>query len=274
MSNKSEKLNRAKENRNDEFYTFYKDIEKEVEKYKNKLKGKVIYCNCDNPSFSNFYKYLKDNFKRFELKLLISTYLNGEKTIYNGENEKKQLLKENGGFESEECVNILKQSDIVITNPPFSIINQFLDILINNNKDFLIIAPLTCISNAPIIQKIKEKKINIDTEYIKKFYTPENDIRDVKCIWFTSFRGKKTPLLIWKKTKYEEYDKLDNEDAINVKRIAEIPTDYTGKIAVPQTIMLYNYEKLFDIVDWHPTKKLKCNGKYVFQRIIIQKKKE
>lgn len=126
---KNVNLHKARKTKNDEFYTFYEDIQKEIENYKDYLENKIVYCNCDNPKYSQFWKYFKDNFKELKIKKLISTYLSDNvayKTVYNGATIEKTKLIGNGSFNSEECLTILKEVDVVITNPPFSIFSEYL----------------------------------------------------------------------------------------------------------------------------------------------------
>ena len=148
-------LRRAQKAKNDEFYTLYEDIEKELEYYTTSLAGKVIYCPCDNPAYSNFYKFFKDNFHKFQLKELIATFYSPDfnpldsftdplskaptKTIFDGTKERTYPLHSNGDFQSEDCQEILKQADIIVTNPPFSLFNEFMELLIAHNKKFLIL---------------------------------------------------------------------------------------------------------------------------------------
>ena len=134
-------LNKARFNKKDEFYNLYSDIESELKNYSNHFADKIIYCNCDNPEFSNFWKYFYDNFHKLGLKLLIATYYSENdvyKTEYNGVDAIKIKLAENGDFRSDECIDILKQADIIVTNPPFSLFRKFLDVLISHNKKFII----------------------------------------------------------------------------------------------------------------------------------------
>ena len=153
MSLKNKHLTRAKENVNDEFYTRYEDIEKELKNYLNCFKNKVVYCNCDDYRVSNFVKYFVDNFKLLGLKKLVATCyidqqidllscITPEPALYfefDGVNKVSKPLNSDGDFRSEECLNILKQCDIVVTNPPFSLCKDFVDVVMNNNKQFLII---------------------------------------------------------------------------------------------------------------------------------------
>jgi len=130
---KNVNLHKAKKAKNDEFYTMYEDVEKEVENYIDKLDGKIVYCNCDDWEVSNFYKYFKNNFDRLKLKKLIATcYVEGgkgKKAVYNGLTEVTGLLNGDGNFSSAECVDLLDESDIVVTNPPFSLFREFVALL-------------------------------------------------------------------------------------------------------------------------------------------------
>lgn len=147
---KNANLQEAKNSKNDEFYTQLSDIEKELQHYTEQLKGKIIYCNCDNPEWSNFWKYFFDNFETLELKKIICTYHLPDtqvyKTEYDGTKLVRKPLKGNGSFESDECVEILKDIDIVVTNPPYSMMNVFLPCLIEHNKKFIVLGNLNQIT--------------------------------------------------------------------------------------------------------------------------------
>lgn len=137
-------LARAKYNKHDEFYTLYKDVEKELSYYTNHFKDKIVYCNCDNPKYSNFWKYFYNNFNRLHLKKLIATYYNPNGNAYaweyegNGETISVTPLLGNGDFASDDCINYLKQADVVVTNPPFSEFRPFFSLLIKYHKKFII----------------------------------------------------------------------------------------------------------------------------------------
>lgn len=137
-------LDLAKHNKKDEFYTLYKDIEKELSLYTNHFKGKIVYCNCDNPKYSNFWKYFYNNFKRLHLKKLIATYYNPNGNAYVWEydgNDKALLvtpLLGNGDFASDECIKYLKQADIIVTNPPFSKFREYIALLTKYHKKFVV----------------------------------------------------------------------------------------------------------------------------------------
>ena len=154
-------LSKARKTKNDEFYTFYEDIQKEIENYKDYLENKIVYCNCDNPEYSQFWKYFKDNFRELKIKKLISTYLSEEAyiTVYNGTTIEKTKLSGKGSFNSEECLTILKEVDVVITNPPFSIFSEYLSSLINNNKKFLVIGNKNAVIYKDVFPYIRDNKV-------------------------------------------------------------------------------------------------------------------
>lgn len=251
-------LQKAKDEKNDEFYTLLSDIEKELIFYKDKLKDKIIYCNCDNPEWSNFYKYFKDNFHILGIKKLISTYYGKKayKTIYDGIKEEKELLKGNGDFKSKECIDILKESDIIITNPAFSCFRDFMTVLIENKKQFLIIGNMNALTYKKVFPLIRDDKIwlgcvNGSKEYIvPESYAKENPDKCYRrdkvmytkfgnTVWFTNIdhdkRHAKVPLDL--SCKYEghekDYPKYDNYDAIEVSKVNNIPCDYKGVMGVP-----------------------------------------
>ena len=136
-------MNEASKNKNDEFYTQLSDIERELGHYKEHFKGKIIFLNCDDPEESNFWKYFSLNFKYLGLKKLIATHFETGKTSYKLEKNNgdtiKTPLKQNGDFRSPECIEILKEADIVVTNPPFSLFREYIAQLIQYDKNFIII---------------------------------------------------------------------------------------------------------------------------------------
>lgn len=268
---KTDKLRRAKEKKNDEYYTYYEDVQRIGERYKDKIKDKIIYLNCDNPEQSNFYKFFKDNFNKFHIKKIISTFLNGYKTTYNGVDEVKEPLLGDGSFNNSECIDILKEVDMVITNPPFSILRDFLNTLYENKKDFIIVAPITCFSYNDIQKRLSNNNIFINNLKIKSFYTPTGEDVPVKCYILSSMYKKNPPLLTWKKIEYMELKKADNEDVLVIDKINDIPTNYDGFIAVPFSIFLYNIEHIFEC-EFIYSKKIKVDGKCLYARVLIRKK--
>lgn len=247
-------LHKARKTKNDEFYTFYEDIQKEVENYRDYLENKIVYCNCDNPEYSQFWKYFKDNFKELKIKKLISTYLSDNvayKTVFNGITVEKTKLIGNGSFESEECLDILKEVDVVITNPPFSIFSEYLSSLINNNKKFLVIGNKNAVIYKDVFPYIRDNKVSLGFNNITKFYQPDGEIKKFGNIcWFTNIKSKykKKPLLLTEEFNNNKYKKYYNFDAINVDRLVDIPEDYYEIMGVPITYIDYHNEEMFDII--------------------------
>lgn len=283
MEKKSANSNLRKANaaKNDEFYTQLSDIEKEVGNYKDYFKGKTIFCNCDDPEESNFWNYFALNFEFLGLKKLISTHFENEKPSYkleivrdvnkDGKINKldtiKTPLKQNGDFKSPECIEILKEADVVVTNPPFSLFRDYVAQLFEYDKKFIIVGNQNAITYKEIFKLIKDNKMWLGygftggaAHFINKHYTDyatagnhkEGMIRVSGVVWFTNIETKKRHEdLILYKTYYgneEEYPKYDNYDAININKTKDIPMDYKGVMGVPITFMdKYNPEQ-FEIV--------------------------
>ena len=255
-------LSKARKIKNDEFYTFYEDIEKEIGEYKDFLENKIIYCNCDNPEYSQFWKYFKENFKELKIKKLISTYLSKEayKTVYNGTTIEKTKLMENGSFESDECLSILKESDVVITNPPFSIFGKYVSTLTSNDKKFLIVGNKNAVFYKDVFPYLKSNQMRLGFHNITKFYQKDGIIKKFGNIgWFTNIilnKKKKTLFLTEeyycegkpKDSSLKKYKKYYNFNAINVDRLADIPKDYYEIMGVPITYFDYHDDEMFEIV--------------------------
>lgn len=265
-------LRKAKRNKNDEFFTRISDIEKEMVFYKDRFKDKVIFCNCDDPEYSNFWKYFYMNFKHLGLKKLIATHYNADrptyKLEYDGTDVVKARLKENGDFRSFESIELLKSCDIVITNPPFSLFREYVAQLMEYGKEFLIIGNYNAITYKEIFSLMREDKVWIGHRNVKEFILPKNaptkssqrtdedGVRYQKfgnISWFTNLdTTKRHEDIILFKNYYdnpEDYPRYDNYEAINVDKVKEIPVDYDGLIGVPMTFMdKYNPEQ-FEIVD-------------------------
>lgn len=282
---KNNNLCKARKEKNDEFYTLYEDIENEIINYKEQLKDKIIYCNCDKADFSNFYFYFKNNFNNLNLKKVIFTNYEENKTesikteiTKNGIIQK--IINGNGDFRSDECISILKESDIVITNPPFSLFREFIQLFINNNKDFLVIGSLNCVSTKQLFPYFKDNKIFIGLNNLKFFINKEKDLIEFGNInWFTSLKTNNKKSIIFNKEN-KEYEKYDNYDAINIDKIKDIPDDYYEEMGVPITFMLYNQDE-FDIIglDYYLTKEKNgklsrffINNKEKYARIIIKRR--
>ena len=297
-SNKN--LRKANKEKNDEFYTQLSDIEKELKHYKKYFKGKVVFCNCDDPKGSNFWKYFEMKFDSLGLKKLISTHFEKEKPSYKleiirdqkGQKQKpiKTALKQNGDFRSPECIEILKEANIVITNPPFSLFREYVAQLIAYKKKLIIIGNQNSITYKEIFKLIQDNIIWLGHTYPKEFLQPNGSIKKFGNIsWFTNLEIKKRHenLILYKTYNPKEYPKYDNYDAINVDKVKDIPIDYKRVMGVPITFMdKYNPDQ-FEILDGigrysmltGPTDETKgkyltkINGAPKYARIIIKNKR-
>ena len=268
-------LHKAKQNKKDEFYTQLSDIERELGHYKEHFKDKVVLCNCDDPRVSNFFHYFSYNFEYLGLKKLIATcYKNqnmdlfsqsdSEQAIYleylGDKNDNKipdveeigiKHFKGDGDFRSDECIELLKEADIVVTNPPFSLFREYVAQLMEYDKKFLIIGNQNAITYKEIFKLIKENKVWWGHDCVRWFQTPENMLSEgARSRWFTNLEIKKRHenLILYKTYNEKEYPKYDNYDAINVDKTKEIPLDYKGAIGVPITFMdKYNPDQ-FEII--------------------------
>ena len=253
-------LNKAKKAKNDEFYTLYSDVEKELAHYQQHFKGKIVYCNCDNPEWSAFWRYFHINFSAMGLKKLIATYKGTPtyKMEYTGGNDidvtfgLRTPLKGDGDFRSQECLDVLKVADIVVTNPPFSLFCEYVAQLMEYGKKFIIIGSKNAITYKDFFPLLKDNKVWIGYNNVNNFQQPDGSFKKFGNIgWFTNLGIKKRHEKIVLRKKYtpEEYPKYDNYNVINVNKVAEIPYDYDGIIGVPITFLdKYNPEQ-FEIVD-------------------------
>jgi len=325
MPNKNELLNKAGKHKKDEFYTQLSDIERELRHYKSQFKDKVVYCNCDDPRISNFFHYFSYNFEKLGLKKLIATcYKNqnmdlfsqneSEQAIcleYDGDKNKNSVpdpkeigiksLKGDGDFRSKECIELLKQSDIVVTNPPFSLFREYVTQLIEYDKNFLVIGHQNAITYKEIFKLIKDNKMWLGYGFKRNMahfvnphyedYATDTDhiegmIRVSGVAWFTNLDiQKRHEDIILYKNYYgneSEYPKYDNFDAINVDKTNEIPMDYYGQMGVPITFMAkFNpdqFEILGNLGSYAPdgyslSSAIYINGKKIFKRILIQRKR-
>ncbi len=260
-------LRKAAKVKNDEFYTQLTDIEKELRHYKEHFKNKVIFCNCDDPKESNFFKYFALNFKFLGLKKLISTHYNkGEKSyklevtndinndgVINLDDAVKIDLKSDGDFRSDECIEILKEADIIVTNPPFSLFREYIAQLMDYDKKFLILGNINTISYKESFEFIKSNKLWLGYNTVRWFITPSGELYETaRTFWYTNLdiRKRHEDIILYKTYKNNEldYPKYDNYNAIEVSKTKEIPIDYNGYIGVPITFMdKYNPEQ-FEIL--------------------------
>lgn len=234
-------LHKAKKAKNDEFYTRREDIDDELQHYS--FNG-VVYCNCDDYRVSEFVNYFKDNFHNLHLKALYATnFDNGSgayKYYYNGLNELKTPLKQNGDFRSPECIDILQEADIVVTNPPFSLFREYIAQLIKYDKKFIILGNNNAITCKEIFPLIKDNKLwlGYNSNKTLEFRVPDNykfsreddngKYGKVPAIsWFTNLETKKRTedLLLFRKYNEKDYPKYDNYFAWNVDKVKDIPLD-------------------------------------------------
>lgn len=314
-------LQKAKESKSDEFYTQLSDIESELQHYKGHFKDKVVFCNCDDPRISNFFNYFASNFKELGLKKLIaSCYRKQERNLFNTEKfengffyeysgAKDEKIKPNsngiihfkgdGDFRSAESINLLKQSDIVVTNPPFSLFREYVDQLVKYDKKFLIIGNINAITYKEIFKIIKGNKawlgINLGRG-ISGFIVPEHYelygtearidnlgnriVSPNNCLWLTNLDTSKRHEDITLTKRYFgneiEYFHYDNYHGINVDKTQNIPLDYSDAMGVPITFLhKYNPEQ-FEIIKFRKgdnEKDLSINGKCPYFRILVKNKR-
>ena len=315
-------LTNAKKAKNDEFYTQLTDIEKEMRHYKEFFKGKVVYCNCDDARDSNFFKYFSLNFEHLGLKKLISTGFKadgkGVVLIYEGDKNGNRIvdneeiivneLEGNGDFRSAECIEYLKECDVVVTNPPFSLFREYVAQLMEYGKKFLIIGNMNAIINKEIFPYFKNDqmwwgvslngtKCNfvVPEDYEGNNVFVENGVRYGKvnnAIWFTNIDNKRRNELLDLYRKYNEndYPKYDNYDAIEVSKTCDIPMDYDGVMGVPITFLGKYNPSQFEILGVTNNTKdnafalkentigystwASINGKNVYARLLIRRKQE
>ena len=342
-------LAQAKDAKKDEFYTQLSDIEKELVHYREYFRDKVVFCNCDDPYESNFFKYFALNFKALGLKKLIATCYDGspiaqqelplfpevetepkrkaykveisevpdldgngtadltdvQLLLKSSDNNVKAELKQNGSFDSPESIELLKEADIVVTNPPFSLFREFLALLDKYNKQFIIIGNTNALKYKLTFKMFQEDKIrtgytnfNVGMYFQvpdswEKFHHIENGKKMARVstsCWFTNLPVSKhnEELILIKHYTPEEYPKYDNYDAINVNTYTDIPCDFEGVMGVPVTFLDKYNPKQFEIIwttdrggdgyleefkkPWDRYDAPVLNGKGLYTRILIRKK--
>ena len=329
-------LAQAKDAKKDEFYTQLSDIEKELVHYREYFRDKVVFCNCDDPYESNFFKYFALNFNALGLKKLIATCYDGspiaqqelplfpevetepkrkaykveisevpdldgngtadltdvQLLLKSSDNNVKAELKGNGSFDSPESIELLKEADIVVTNPPFSLFREFLALLDKYNKQFIIIGNTNALTYKETFKMFQEDKIrtgytnfNVGMYFQvpdswEKFHHIENGKKMARVstsCWFTNLPVSKhnEELILIKHYTPEEYPKYDNYDAINVNTYTDIPCDFEGVMGVPVTFVDKFNPAQFEIIKFRKgddDKDLTVNGKSPYFRILIRKK--
>ena len=272
----AEKLHKSKKAKNDEFYTQYSDIEKELEHYdKDKFIDKVIYLPCDRPII-NFVAYFKEHYADYKYKELVYTYIEREENEevfayrFDGKKETKTKLKGNGAFQSDECIEIMKRADWVITNPPFSVLQIFIKQLKDLNKRFIICIPVTALHAKIIFDNIINKNFYTGFTELNNFINENNELSTVNVLWLTTEKHIKEKEV---KKRNLNFIKYDNYDALEISKLEYLEyilaKGLKGKYGVPITILksyllyLPNIE-VKDIIS--PT----INNKNLFKRVLIE----
>lgn len=267
------KLHQAKQNKKDEFYTQMEDIARELYHYRHHFRDKSVFLNCDDPEESNFWKYFELNFDDLGLTRLVSTHYHPAERTYKlvmERNEEgditttKTPLEGNGDFRSAECIALLDEADIITTNPPFSLFREYLALLMEHKKKFLIIGNQNAITYKEVFPFIKNNEMWLGYGFpgnVAFFKSPYEDtavssqhkeglIRVSGVMWFTNLDIDKrhAPLTLWRDYTPEDYPRYDNYDAIEVSKVAEIPVDYYGVMGVPITFMDKYCPEQFEIL--------------------------
>jgi hypothetical protein len=322
MANENTGLQSAKRNKKDEFYTQIGDIERELKNYRKHFKGKVVYCNCDDPYISAFFEYFAKNFEFFGLKKLITTCYKSQEVDLFSQNDSETAIKleytggaknslpksidigithlaGDGDFRSNECIEILKESDIVVTNPPFSLFSEYVVQLAAYKKKFIIIGHQNAITYTNVFPLIKENKMWLGYGFKRNmahFLAPhyedtasdadhkEGMIRVSGVVWYTNLDHNKRHeemILVQRYAGNESaYPQYDNYEAIEVSKSQDIPMDYDGVMGVPITFLTkYNPEQFELIgcnrgVEQDPEgvygRGSYLNGKETFKRLFIR----
>ena len=285
-------LHKAKDTKNDEFYTQLTDVSKELMHYKQNFKDKTVLCNCDDPTLSAFWKYFHLNFSTLGLKKLISTHYDKTqptyKMEYTGGNDNdievgvKTSLDGNGDFRNQECLDILDEADIVVTNPPFSLFREYVAVLMEHEKKFLIIGSLNAVKYSECFPFIMNNQMWLGNNNVHNFMQPDGTVKKFGNInWYTNldFAKRHEKIILRKEYNDKEYPKYETYDAIEVSKVTNIPVNYNGIMGVPISFMSkYNPEQ-FEIVgefnhgsdNIFDLAKPIINGKELYPRIAIKR---
>lgn len=317
-------LSNAKRNKEDEFYTPLDLIEKELRHYKHHFRDKVVYCNCDDPRMSNFFHYFSYNFEHLGLKKLITTcYKSQEVNLFSQDDEERAIsleytgeknggkiptaesigvtyLDDDGDFRGEECIKLLKEADIIVTNPPFSLFREYIAQLIEYDKKFLVLGSFNAISYKELFPLIKSNAMWLGNAQgdmafkVPDYYEPrktrfwiDDDGQKWRSFgnmcWYTNLDLEKRheDIILYRQYNEIDYPKFDNYDAININKVADIPIDYKGVMGVPITFLDKHNPEQFEIigidryVEDNPNygKRFNLNGKEKYARVLIKNKK-
>ena len=287
MGKKNNNLNAAKAAKNDEFYTSLNSVENELRHYKEHFKNKVVLCNCNDAAHTGFAIYFALMFNVLELKELICTAYNpnGHGMVYryygkkNGdyspliEEWDKTQLEGNGGFNTPEGIALIDEADIIATNPPFSLFRDFITILLERDKKFIIIGNMNGITYNEVFPSIRDGKLWLGTQYVKEFVSDSGEVKRFgNILWYTNLDYKKRhePLILYKKYNEEEYPHYDNYDGIEVSKTCDIPMDYKGVMGVPVSFLDKWCPDQFEIVDRLNAPVVK--GNKIYKRLMIKLK--
>lgn len=290
MANENSSLQAAKRNRKDEFYTQITDIERELRHYRKHFKGKTVYCNCDDPYISAFFEYFTKNFEFFGLKKLITTCYRSQRLDLFSQGDADEAikleymggalnsmpkpddigvtpLKGDGDFRSNECIEILKEADIIVTNPPFSLFNEYVSQLAEYEKNFIIIGHQNAITYKDVFSLIKNNKMWLGYGFKRNmahFIAPhyedtasdadhrEGMIRVSGVVWYTNLdHNKRHEEMVLVQRYYgneDSYPTYDNYNAIEISRTQDIPSDYHGVMGVPITFLTKYNPDQFEII--------------------------
>lgn len=265
MAKNNKSMQAAKVNKNDEWYTMLNDIEEEISMhmdYVRQFYGKTVLCNCDDPEWSNFFLFFRNHFEQLQLKKVIFTHYemsgnssyklewDGSYLGYDTLNLVRTPLKGNGDFRSPECLELLDECDIVVTNPPFSLLREFIETIIYRGKDMVIIANEVQCTSKNIFPLFQTGKLNFGYNHVKEFKTPDGTMKKFGNIaWFTTLKldkyNEELPLTAQYEGHESEYPRYDNYDGIEVNQIRRIPRDYFGIMGVygPSFFAQYNKDQ-------------------------------
>ena len=297
----NKKMQQAKADKNDEFYTEYSTISDEMGHYREQFEGKTVYCNCDDPTWSNFWKYFHNNFGSLKLKKLISTHYQKDTEpsyamIYEGGDDfnldagkiveiegntagsDNEVFYSAGDFRSDDCLKLMEESDIIVTNPPFSLFRVYIEVLVASGKRFLVIGNMNAIAYKEVFPLIKNNKVwlgynsgnmrfRVPDDYSSSSTVIENGVKYAKfgnTCWFTNLDAKYRHDGLWHRNgKFDNtqahcyyegnedfYPKYDNYNAIEIAKIKYIPIDYDGVMGVPISLLdKYNPDE-FEIIGY------------------------
>ncbi len=289
LSNK--KLNRRKFLKDDEFYTRYVDIERELANYKELFRDKVVYLNCDHALESNFFKFFYLNFNEFCLRELICTgYCEGGRGsvvvcdrgggVESLWGVRTRLLSGDGDFSSKECLEYLMRADIVVTNPPFSLLRKFILLMYEYGKDFLVVGNVNIFENVKFFHLFKDGKIQFGFNRVRYFNSRDGGGRSSNSIWLTNLAIKKNVNKLKLKYAYVgnefRYPKYDNYDAIEVSRTRLIPMGYSGFMGVPISFLTFYTPSQFELIGLDKevlrgvTDRFYLNNKRLYVRVLIR----